>query len=455
MSVEAFFELAFAAGVIVAAAALAGATLERLSRPAVLLLATILALASVGGWVVFALDPGRRLALSAGGLAACALAALGALGVRRGLLRGRRIEQELERAEEGLRALVEREAGQRAAELERTLARTRSESLSLLAEEERRIAEERRRSVAEQERQAGVALSEALAAAERRVEQRFASWADDMERAQSAMSSQLARIERRQQQLIAEAQARIESDRQMLEGQVKEQVLVVSRLREEIERTARQAAATAHADLEAHESERRRALDEMAERLRRRERDIAEWVQREEAEAFARIQQGFADFERRQLEQIERVVERAAARYSQAAAGQFEQAVRAARDDAGRRLARELNRSVETHASEARTALAERTAHLASAGSERMQKRLEDIAGALEGQREEAFAALERRVLDAEVLLRDRLERIAADHEAERAVLDTRLRELARRTEAVLAQAEKRLATLETLRAGG
>ena len=451
MSLETIFQLAFAAGVLVAAGSVAGAVLERAPRSPLRALAVLLALGSAGAWVAFALRPSSELAVAAAGLSLCAMTVLAALALGRGLARGRRIDEELARAERRLRSLVERETAERAAELERTLARTRAESLSLLAEDERRIVDERRRAVEEQEREAQRALAEALARVEQRVEQRLRTWADDLERTQSAFTNELARIERRQQQLVGQAEARIRGDVERLDAMSSEQRQAASRLREEVERTVRQAVAGARTELETHESERQRALHELGERFKRREQELMEHLSREEADAAERLRASVGDLERRQLEELERIAERAAARYADAAAQQLDAAIRAARDDAARRLTRELARSVEAYTSDAQAALAERSAHIAGTSSERIERRLDDIAARLERQRDDAFAALERRLAAGELALRERLEAIASAAEGERAMLETRLQELARRVTQTISETEERLATLEAL----
>ena len=78
--------------------------------------------------------------------------------------------------------LVDAEAAEHAAELERVLARARADSVSLLVEEERRIAEERRREFAERERESTASLTEALTRTQAQVEQRLAAWAQDLDR---------------------------------------------------------------------------------------------------------------------------------------------------------------------------------------------------------------------------------------------------------------------------------
>ena len=62
------------------------------------------------------------------------------------------------------------------------------------------------------------------------------------------------------------------------------------------------------------------------------------------------------------------------------------------------------------------------------------------VTAGLERQRAEAMAEFEARMTGAEQELRRRLDGLAADTEAERAVLDARLRELARRIDETLAR---------------
>ena len=92
---------------------------------------------------------------------------------------------------------------------------------------------------------------------------------------------------------------------------------------------------TAHrtplSELEGYASERRQALHELNDRMRQRERQLAQQIEREETEAMRRIQASFADVERRQVEQLERTLQRATASYSDAANQQFADAVGFAR----------------------------------------------------------------------------------------------------------------------------
>ena len=117
--------------------------------------------------------------------------------------------------------------------------------------------------------------------------------------------------------------------------------------------------------------------------------------------------------QRRQIEQLERIVERATATYSDEAAQQFAALVKSSREDAAQRLARELDRAVETFAREAEAVLAERLAHVGDAGAQRLERRLAEAADALERQRDERMAALDGRIAELEADIRRRLEELA------------------------------------------
>jgi hypothetical protein len=430
-------EIVFAAGAVVALATLGVALLGAAKAKLLVAAATVVALAAAAAWVAFALDPGDRLALAAGGLTVAAVAAAAAVPLRQALQRGRRIEDEIARAEERLRTAVAEGADQNVRELERLLARTRADSISLLADEERRIGDERRRFVAEREREAGAELAQMLEAAERRVEGRLAGWAEDVERLQRMLAEQLSRLDDRQKALIAEAETRMAADVERLESGSEEMRALFTRLRDDLGKAAQALVHQSNSELEAHAAERRRALHDLGDRLRRRERELTERIGREETEALQRLQGGFADAERRVVEQLQRAAERDAGRYAEAAAVQFESAIRTAREDAAKRLSRELDRSIETFARQASTLLAERLAHVGDSGAQRLEKRMNQVAAGLERQREEIVAALEQRLAETESEFRRHLQGIAADAESERTVIESRLHELARRLAAL------------------
>lgn len=363
--------------------------------------------------------------------------------------RDREPDGQLAHAEARLRELIDREVEERATELQRTLARTRADSISLLVAEERRIAEESRQRVAKRERELGAELAEGLIATQKRVEQRLAGWAQDLDRTQQALGVQLARLEERQRHLMAQAEARIGASADQIEAASDEQLAAVARLRSELQRTTHDVIEAARSELEAHAAERRRALHEVAERLRQRERDLKEQVEREETEAVGRIQAAFAQIERRQVEHVERTVGREAARLAEAAALQFDAVVKAAREEAARRLSRELDRAVATFARQAETVLAERMAQVGEAGGQRFEKRLRQITAGLERHRDEFIESLERRLAETEAALREQRQALVAETEAERSVLEARLRELARGIDEAVARARERLPTLE------
>lgn len=434
-------ELAFAVSAAIAGVSLVAALLDRVPRRVLVGAGGLLAVTAVAVWVSFAFRHREAIAVSAVGVMLAA--AVEVAGLRIGALIGRidRIDDHLDTAIGRLSAAVEHETKKRAGELERTLARARADSSSLLAEQERHIADERRRIASEHESAAGAALAESLASAQRQVESRLQSWADDLDRQQRAVTDQLAKLAQRQGQLISEAEARIAADAERLEAESEQQRQGLMRLRDELTRAIQETVSAGHTDLDTYAAERRRALHELNERIRRRERSLSEQIEREETEATRRIQSSFADVERRQVEQLQRILGRATTSYSDAAAQQFADAIRASREEAATRLTRELDRAVQTFAREAERVLAERLAHVGDTGARRLEKRLSQIAAGLDRQRAEAIATFEQRLTSGEQELRRRIDVLMADAEAERAVLEARLHELARRIDEAIARA--------------
>ncbi len=347
------------------------------------------------------------------------------------------VEAELDHARDELTRLIREESEQRAAEIQRLMARERADSLSRLQEEERRIAEERRRIVAEQERKAISELSAGLAETQQRVADRLASWSADLDRTKQSLTAELAKLRERQNAVVAEAEGRIESDRQKIDEVGEFQAAAFAKLREELQHAVDAASATVSAELETHAAEGRRAGEEMVQRLKARDRRLLERIEREEMDVAKRIQGRFADVERRQSETLERQTDQAAGRFAEAAALQFDAAVKTAREDAARRLARELDRAVHMFAREAESVLAERLAQVADSGAQRVEKRLRQVTAGMERQRDEFISSLQRRVAHIELELRERLRGLADEAEAERAALDRRLQELTRRADEV------------------
>jgi hypothetical protein len=449
---ERILEILFAAGVLVVAGELGLIAWGLGGRATAAIVSTVVGAATAAAWVVFALDPGNEHGLAAGGLTVCLLAALAGIPLERALARGRRIDAEIARSERRLREVTTAEVARQAEELERLLARARADTLSEIAKEERRIADERRRQLAARERQAGAEFAAALADAERRVEARLAGWAEDLERAQHHLSVQLEHLVERQKRLIGEAEARIAADVERLSASADDERAAIVRVREELAQAAGELVSESNAELESHSVERRRALHELSERLRRRERELSERIEREEAEAAQRINAAFPEMERRVVEQLERANERAWTRFSEAAALQFADGVRQAREEAARRLARELDRAVESFAREAARMLAEQASQVAETGVQRLEKRVGRAAAGFERQRDEVVAALEQRLAETENEFRRRLQTVAAEAEAERLAIETRVQELAQRVDDAVALSRERLAELEASR---
>jgi hypothetical protein len=426
-------DLIFAAGVVVAALALAGAALQRVSGRLLAALTALEGCAAVAIWVAFTLRHDRSLAVAAGGLTVCALVAGAALLLRRALRRVGAMDERLLEAQADLLALVEREKTGLRKDLELTLARARADSRSLLEEQERQIADERRSLVGDRERDATAALGDKLSQVQVQVEQRLAEWSGDLDRSAEATRARIAELEQRQQQRLREIELRLTADAERLSLESEEQRAGVARLRADLARTLEDALSVVRSELETHAAERRRALHELEDRMARRERELAEQAQREEADAVQRVRAGFEDVSRRQIEQLERAVDRAVASHADEAAQRFAQLVKTSREDAAKRLARELDRAVSTFSREAETVLAERLAHVGDAGAQRLEHRVSDVAGQLERRHDELAAAHELKLGELEAEMRRRIDELRADLEAERGVLEARMQELARR----------------------
>src|SRR4029079_16534292 len=122
----------------------------------------------------------------------------------------------------------------------------------------------------------------------------------------AALFEQLDRLTGEQRRLIEEAESRVARDAERLESESEVQRAALLKLRQELEQSTTQAIARASADLEAHAVERRQALNELAERLHRRERELREELDREQSEAIQGIQSTFTDVERRLVERLGR-----------------------------------------------------------------------------------------------------------------------------------------------------
>lgn len=251
-------------------------------------------------------------------------------------------------ARNAVRETVAAETAAHAEEIRRVLARERADTVSLLEAEERRLGEERRAQFAEREERSSVELTAEVLKAERRLDERLRSFGADLERAQRHLEAQLQHLEQRHRHAIAEVETRLESEAAELGSTADEQRRAVFRLREELERAAGQAVTEALDELEAHTLERRRAVEEITERLRARETAVADSLERAETDVRARLDVVLAEWERRQTDRLERVTEREVERHAQMAMLAFDERLREAREEAATRLQRELDRAVET-----------------------------------------------------------------------------------------------------------
>jgi len=441
MALTTGFEIGFALAAVVSALALVGAALRWFPRKILVCMTLGVVAGAVAAWVEYAVHHGRprELAVAAGGITACAFATAASLIVEWALNRATATETNIAAAQARLQELLDAAAAERATELEHTLARARADSISILAEEERRIAEGRRTAFVDRERELTASLIQALTETQAQVTQRLAEWRLDLDRSADSMKERLAELAGRQRQLLADAAARIEADAERLKAESETQREGIMRLRSEIEQALAEVLEAARSEVESESLDRRRALHELEERMRRREKELMERIEREEVEAAQRIRMGFEDVQRRQIEQVTHVVERTTASFAEESTQQFATLVKSSREDAARRLARELDRAVETFARDAEVVLAERLAHVGDAGARRLERRLAEAAASLERQRDEWMVALDSRIVELEAEVRRRLEEISADAEAERGVLEAQLQELLRRVGAAAA----------------
>lgn len=287
------------------------------------------------------------VALAAGLGASLVTAGALALALRRARSGAADFERLTAEARSALRATVAEATTAHEEEIRRVLARERAEASSLLAAEERRLNEERRSAFAERVRIAGDALAEQAATTERRLEERLRAFTDDLDRSQRHFDQQIQALEQRRKQALADVAHRIDAEAAELGTTADEQRRLVLRLREELERAAGQAVTEALDELEAHTMQRRRAIEEITERLRAREAAIAEAIERTETDVRSRIDVMLVEWERRQSERLERVTEREIERHVQVASQAFDERLREVREAAVTSLRRELDRAVE------------------------------------------------------------------------------------------------------------
>jgi hypothetical protein len=418
-------EVAVAAALLLVALSFAGVVLGRLGERALLALTALIAvLAALGGAAVginfvegFA--DTDVLLLAAAGLAAAAVAEGGLFGLARGLRTLRDVARVGEEARARLGDALRTETQARQRELERMLARERAQATHLLGEQERALAEERRKLVERQAERARVELTEAVASVQQRLERRLMAWAADLDRGQRELETKLAELSHRQRDAVASYDARLTADAERLAAASDEQRVALTKLREEFQRLASEALEEGRGEIELHASERRRALHQVGERLRARERALREQVEREESEAKGRLSAGVAELERRQLAQLDRAFDRAATRLIEAAERRFDAQIKESRDRAAERLSRELDKGIEQFVRQAEKDVADRIAEIARTTADRLHRRVQDAARAAEVQHDLGA--------DRVRMLSDRLEEALAAAEERAAALDVEL----------------------------
>jgi len=186
---------------------------------------------------------------------------------------------------------------------------------------------------------------------------------------------------------LAEVEQKVDAEASELGTTVDEQRVAAVRLRETLESNAQDALAQALEELQSQADDRRRAIDDLMDRLRQHEHALTEQAERAESEARARVEAAFAELERRQVEQLERALAREVDRVSEAGALEFENRMRAIREEAAARLREELDRTGETFLRRADGLIAEQLQEAAKAAAERLDDRIVELARQREAQR--------------------------------------------------------------------
>ena len=389
-------EIAFAAAIGVVALSFLAVVTRRASDRLLLIVTAALAVGAAIGVIALGIDlvasygDTDALILAAAGFGAAAVAEAGLLALNHGLRRMQEIESLTEAARAEVSAFAEEEAQQRILELERMLARERANTGHQLGEQERRLAEERRDAVERQAERARVELTQTVASVQERLEQRLMAWAADLDRGQRELEQKLAELGQKQRDAVAVYEARLAADAERVDAASEEQRLAVAKLREELQRFGTSFLEEGRSEIEIHAAERRRALHEVGERLRARERSLREQLERDETEARARIAAGLEESERRHLAALDRAFERAATRLSEYSEKQFDAQIKESREKAAERLSRELDKAIEQFARQAEGDVADRIAEMARLTADRLQRRINDVARSAEAQHEAA-----------------------------------------------------------------
>jgi len=309
------------------------------------------------------------------------------VALRRARTRAAQTDDLVAEARRAVRAAAEEESAEQAEQLRVAVSRSHADSLSAYVAEERRLSDQRRGELAVRERELSERLAEMLAVVERRVEERLRAWESDLERAQRSLEGEVSALEQHQRQRIADVEARIEAEATELGATAEQQRTGIARLREELERSAKDALSQALEELQLQADDRRRGIEDVTERLRQHEHAVTEQVDRAETEARARIEVAFAELERRQIAELERATAREVDRLSEAGALEFENRMRAIREEAASRLLEELDRTTESFLRRADGLIADQLEQAAHAASQRLDDRIVEIARRYEAAR--------------------------------------------------------------------
>ena len=442
-------EIVLAVGLLLVGASFGGVILGRINDRT--LRALVLALGGLASFAAAVLGIGlatdrwewRPLAVVLGGLLAATAAEAGALGLARGLARIRSVEAEGARVLERVEASLAAHTQLRLTELERTLARERSETSHLIAEQERGLREAGRAGVEQQVETARRELTDAVVATQQRLEQRLTAWSGDLERAQGQLKARLEELIRRQAGALQDHEARLAGHAAEVAALEDEQRAAIARIRADLARSLEESFEAAKAEIEVHAAERRRALHEVGERLRVRERTLREQVEREEGEVRTQLAAAVADVERRAVEQLERALERSVVRLSEDADRRFDAQLKESRERAADRLGRELELSMEHFSRSAEKEVATRIAEAAQAAAAKLQRQIDDVVGAAEAQTgisNERIRALTQRLDRSLEVAHERLAAFEAHVELE---LSAKLAEIERALRAAEHQVER------------
>lgn len=312
-------------------------------------------------------------------VAALLLSVVLALQLRRSRTRAARTEQLVTEARRAVRAAAEEEAGTQAEQLRIAIARAQADALSAYVAEERRLSDQRRGELAVRERELSDRMAELVASVEQRVEERLRAWEADLERAQNALQGAVTTLEQRLRQRITDVESKVAAESDELGESIDEQRLAASRLQEELETTSRDSLARALEELQLQADERRRTIDELNERLRQHEHAVAEQIDVAESEARTRVELAFAELERRQIEHIERATQREIEARAEAGAVEFDNRMRAIREEAAGRLREELDRTSDSFLRRADGLIAAELQQAMNAATQRLDDRIVEL----------------------------------------------------------------------------